>query len=263
MGAACGCCRNTDTVAPTLRNKPPSSNHRPRREDTGMEAFTNITLSEDDPSERIRGYENEPLVSLEEALKPFDGKIDQLSHYIKEAKKKCHFPSEHNLTHDESAAIYIYTMIWGKGCLYNHLEAAWKSKDPYKLTQWFKYFKLFRNALNKLPNAKKEIWQGKAFDEKLKEQLNPHSPELYSSMSVCLQLETDVKDHLKRNGVEEIILVGYKSVNGKVVTGYTAGDWKGVIMWPGMKVGVTKVERAPDGTLFIHLTRKLGEYYFD
>ena len=62
----------------------------------------------------IDGYEDEPLVSLEEALKPFDGKIDQLSYYIKEAKTKCHYPSEHSLTHDESAAIYIYTMKWGQ-----------------------------------------------------------------------------------------------------------------------------------------------------
>jgi len=36
-------------------------------------------------------------------------RIDQLNRFIRISKAKCHFPSEHNLTLDESAAIFMYT----------------------------------------------------------------------------------------------------------------------------------------------------------
>ncbi|CAF4839865.1 unnamed protein product [Rotaria sp. Silwood1] len=61
----------------------------------------------------VYGYRSVNFVSIEKVLEPIESHIDQLPYYIKIAKKNCHFPSEHGLTHDESAAIYIYTMEWG------------------------------------------------------------------------------------------------------------------------------------------------------
>ncbi|CAF1113674.1 unnamed protein product [Adineta ricciae] len=58
------------------------------------------------------GYRNAKSVLLEDALEPFQSRIDQLMSYVTTAKERRHFPSEHDLTHDESASIYIYTMEW-------------------------------------------------------------------------------------------------------------------------------------------------------
>ncbi|CAF3839378.1 unnamed protein product [Rotaria sp. Silwood1] len=65
----------------------------------------------------VYGYRSVNFVSIEKVLEPIESHIDQLPYYIKIAKKNCHFPSEHGLTHDESAAIYIYTMEWGDTAL--------------------------------------------------------------------------------------------------------------------------------------------------
>ncbi|CAF5227903.1 unnamed protein product, partial [Rotaria magnacalcarata] len=72
----------------------------------------------------VYGYRSEKLVSIEKALEPILPHIDELPHYIKIAKKHCHFPSEHGLTQDQSAAVYIYTMEWGDTTLYHVLNKA-------------------------------------------------------------------------------------------------------------------------------------------
>ncbi|CAF1524228.1 unnamed protein product, partial [Adineta steineri] len=57
----------------------------------------------------VYGFLNAELVTIEKALQPIESQIANLPRFIKIAKKHCHYPSEHGLTHDESASIYIYT----------------------------------------------------------------------------------------------------------------------------------------------------------
>jgi hypothetical protein len=236
-----------------------------KREYSAKSPFTNIGISTSNPMKLIEGYEDEPLVSLEEALKPFDDKIDQLSYYIKEAKIKCHYPSEHSLTRDESAAIYIYTMKWGHGyeSLYDHLQAAWKSKDRSELKPWFKYLRLFKSAFDKLPDTKTEIWQGKLFDETLKEQLISNSLSLYSSMGLCSLSEKEVKEYLEKHGANQMLLVAYKNVDGKSMAIYAAGNNSNqVLVFPGMKLGVSNCEMyGTNGSLIFHLTGPTSKYH--
>ena len=74
-----------------------------------MNRFTDIELS----FKRlppVYGHRSQIPVPIEKALEHLQSGIDQLPYYIKIAKQNCHFPSEHGLTRDESAAIYIYTM---------------------------------------------------------------------------------------------------------------------------------------------------------
>ncbi|CAF0811898.1 unnamed protein product [Adineta steineri] len=94
------------------------------------------------------------LVSIEKALEPLKSNINELSHYIKTAKQHCRFPSEHGLTHDESAAIYIYTMEWDNTSLYRLLNQALRSENRQALQIWFPDLKLFESALDKLPTVK-------------------------------------------------------------------------------------------------------------
>ncbi|CAF3674116.1 unnamed protein product [Rotaria sp. Silwood1] len=254
MGAGC-CGSKTQAIQPTsnhaayrvksppITSKPetvPTRNKSPpaMRNDSVMQRFLKPSISGNNPLKLIDGYLNEPLASLEEALQPFNGQIDQLSYYIKEAKTKCHFPSEHNLTRDESAAIYIYTMKWSNKCLYDHLQEAWNSQDRSRMKPWYKYLRLFKSAFDKLPNAKKEIWQGTPFDESIIEKLSSKSPTLYTSMGLCLQSSNEIQDYLEKNGITKIILIGYESANGKLIGAYSANPWNEVLLFPGMKLGV-------------------------
>ncbi|CAF4044214.1 unnamed protein product [Rotaria sp. Silwood1] len=61
----------------------------------------------------VYGYRSEKPVQIEKALEPIEPQIDELPYYIKIAKRNCHYPSEHGLTRDQAAAVYIYTREWG------------------------------------------------------------------------------------------------------------------------------------------------------
>jgi hypothetical protein len=68
----------------------------------------------DEPQEilcPIRGYSNEPLLSLEDACIPFIKTVSNLDTHVQIAKKNCQNPLD-NLTTDESASIHLYTMEW-------------------------------------------------------------------------------------------------------------------------------------------------------
>ncbi|CAM4928333.1 unnamed protein product [Rotaria socialis] len=89
----------------------------------------------------VYGYLSHPLLPLEKALEPIASQINQLSRYKKIAINECHFPSEHGLTRDESAAVYLSS-----------------------LKPWFGYLKLFDTAIQKLPTVRKNLWRGVSKD---------------------------------------------------------------------------------------------------
>ncbi|CAF3629462.1 unnamed protein product [Rotaria sordida] len=90
----------------------------------------------------VYGYHTNPLLPLQQALDPIVSKIDQLDQFIKIARNECHFPSEHGLTREESASIYLYTMDWGEQSLYRVLNAVIREKDRSVLIPWHGYLKL-------------------------------------------------------------------------------------------------------------------------
>lgn len=260
MGAGCcsGGSKTATQVSPTHQRVPQVASGKPR--------FTDISVMTTDPLKLIAGYEKEPLVSLEEALSPFQKEIDQLAHHIQQAKKKCLHPSNRQLTHDQSAAIYIYTMRWGKKCVYDHLQDAWKAaersktKEPPVMKPWFKFLKLFKAGLDKLPDAKEEMWQATAYSEKDKELYTSDTQPLYISMGSCAPSEKELREHLGKDSTGRKIFIGYGLfVKGKVVTGYTASDIKEVFVFPGPKIGKAEVVVGPDGVVYIHFTRKYSE----
>lgn len=223
--------------------------------------FSNSGISKGNSLDLIRGFENEPLVSLEEALAPFHGKIDDVDDYIQEAKTKCHYPSENHLTRDESAAIYIYTRRWGKGCLYEHLQTAWNSRKPSEMKPWFRYIKLFKAAYDKLPTATEEIWQGKPFDPTLHRELNTDSAPLYPAMGIFSPSKTSVERYLSSVGVSEKILIGFQRVGAKLPGAHAADIKYAPLVFPGPKLGRSHVEMSDDGESAIyHLVGPKGKY---
>ena len=80
--------------------------------------------------EPITGYENMPLVSVEEAVEPLDDIIPSIYDRIKSAKEHYRHTND-GVTKDESIAIMLYTMSWlpSEECLYFALNSTLCSPD--------------------------------------------------------------------------------------------------------------------------------------
>ena len=252
--------KSTTIVEPTSRTT--SAKSSGSQTSTSL-PFSKSGLSKGNPLNLIRGFEKEPLVSLEEALEPFDGTIDHLSHYIKEAKTNCHYPSENGLTRDESAAIYIYTRRWAKGCLYDRLQESWESNTPSQMKPWFKFLKLFKSAYDKLPNADEEIWQGKLFDPRLKKELDSESSPLYAAMDIFPSWKSLIGKHLNSIGTGQKMIFGFQGVGAKLPGPHAADVDKqyAAVVFPGMKLAVASVEQSNDGqSLIFHFTGQMRKF---
>ena len=101
----------------------------------------------------ISGYEEEHLLSLEEACMPLEKILGQeLKQNIIIAKMNSKKPAN-QLSQDESASIHLYTMEWKKGenSLYVVLNRTLRLADRSKLKPWSRYLKLFLTGVFKLP----------------------------------------------------------------------------------------------------------------
>ncbi|UJR11516.1 hypothetical protein I4U23_015697 [Adineta vaga] len=126
-----------------------------------------ITNIRDEPRQMllpIDGYEQEPLVSLEQACQPLEHLFDvnELKQNIIIAKMNS-TQAEDQLSIDESASIYLYTLEWKihQNSLYAILNRTLRMIDRNKLRPWFKYLKLFLTAFFKLPATElRTIYRG-------------------------------------------------------------------------------------------------------
>ena len=110
----------------------------------------------------IKGYEKQPLVSLEEAVKPivlFVPDVKQMAHV---AKMRCEKPPADNLTVDQSASIMLYSMDWEpqEECLYYVLNATLRAENRRKLVPWFLFLKLILTAFDRLPSKHRFVYRG-------------------------------------------------------------------------------------------------------
>jgi hypothetical protein len=165
----------------------------------------------------VYGYHSQKIVSLEQALEPIQRDIDRLPYYIKIAKKNCHFPSEHGLSQDESAAVYIYTMEWSATSLYRVLNQALRSENREALAIWFPYLKLFDAALDKLPTVQENVWRGVPLD--IGKNFTKNQMITWWSVNSCSLSVNVIKNFLGKNKTSTLFLI--EAVNGKKVSGHT------------------------------------------
>ncbi|CAF3797695.1 unnamed protein product [Rotaria sp. Silwood1] len=165
----------------------------------------------------VYGYRSETLVPIETALEPIESQINELPYYIKIAKRYCRFPSEHGLTHDQSAAIYIYTMEWGDTNLYRVLNKALRSENRQALKIWFPYLKLFDTALDKLPTVKEVVWRGVPLD--IGKNFTKNQIITWWSINSCSSSVNVIKNFLSNDKNSTLFLI--EAVNGKKISGYT------------------------------------------
>ncbi|CAF3499284.1 unnamed protein product [Rotaria sp. Silwood2] len=165
----------------------------------------------------VYGYHAEELVSIEKALKPIEPQINELSRFITIAKKHCHFPSEHGLTQDQSAAVYIYTMEWGNTTLYRILNKALRSENRQELKIWFSYLKLFDTALDKLPTVKEVVWRGVPLD--IGKSFTKNQIVTWWTINSCSSSVNVIKNFLGNDKNSTLFLI--EITKGIKISGYT------------------------------------------
>ncbi|CAF1234337.1 unnamed protein product [Rotaria sp. Silwood1] len=199
----------------------------------------------------VYGYHAEKLVSLEKALEPIESQIDELPRFINIAKRDAHFPSEHGLTHDQSAAVYIYTMEWSDTTLYRVLNKALRSKNRLALKIWFPYLKLFDTALNKLPTVKDVVWRGVPLD--IGKHFIKNQIFTWWSINSCSSSVKIIESFIGNNKNATFFLI--EAVKGKNISGYT--EYKNedeIILRMGSQFRVkSDVLKQSNGSLLVHL----------
>ncbi|CAF1016231.1 unnamed protein product [Rotaria sordida] len=181
----------------------------------------------------VYGYLAHELLPLQKALEPISSQINQLDRFSKIAKNECHFPSEHGLTRDESAAIFLYTMEWGKNSLYQVMNRALRAEDRSSLKPWFGYLKLFDTAVQKLPIVRKNLWRGVATD--IAKNFKKGDEFTWWTISSCSTSVNMIKDFLGSSSTLFLI----EAVNGKDISRYTNYSSESeVILCPGTRLRV-------------------------
>lgn len=165
----------------------------------------------------IYGYHSEKLVSIEKALEPVESEIDELPYYIQIAKRYCRYPSQHGLSHDQSAAIYIYSMDWNETSLYCVLNKALRSENRQALKVWFPYMKLFDSALNKLPNTRDTVWRGIPLD--IGKNYTKDQIITWWGISSCSSSVNVIKDFIGKEKNSTMFVI--ETITGKKIVNYT------------------------------------------
>ncbi|CAF1505544.1 unnamed protein product, partial [Adineta steineri] len=165
----------------------------------------------------IAGYWAYPLVSLTQSLSKVTDQINELNRSISEATKRCHYPSEHGLSRDESAAILLYTMEAGEYSFYIALNQILRDENRKRAVPWFSYLRLFDSGLRKLPTVKGCIWRGVSHDISYEYQKNDVLT-WWSITSCSLAIEV-VESFL--NSEKNSTLFMIEAANAKNITDYT------------------------------------------
>ncbi|CAF1391410.1 unnamed protein product [Adineta steineri] len=199
----------------------------------------------------VYGFQSQKAGLLEAALKPIEPQIDQLQYYIKTAKKYCHYPSEHNLTHDESASIYIYTMEWGATSLYRLLNQTLRNENRELIKIWFPYLKLFDSALDKLPTVREVVWRGVSND--IGKYFTKDQLITWWTVNSCSSSVNIIENFLRYNEKTTMFLI--EAVNGKKISGYTAFKNEDEVV---LKIGTefrvkSNALNHPNGSYVVHL----------
>ena len=119
------------------------------------------------PLPPLRGFENETLVSFEEATKPLIGLVQEIEHMVYNIQRSKIWP-KNGLTIDESSSIALYSMEWSPRdkSFYIHLNKT--LRDPKReslLPPWLKFLRLFFTGLSKLPSTgHRTIYRGVKLD---------------------------------------------------------------------------------------------------
>ncbi|CAF1073149.1 unnamed protein product [Adineta steineri] len=213
--------------------------------------FTDIEL-ENKRLPACYGYLNYKLLSLEDAMKELQDVLEDINRFVKLAKKHCTYPNEHNLTKDESAAIYIYTMeMTDDSSVYRILNQTLRADDRTKVRPWFGYLKLLDSATSKLPKFEGTVWRG--INKDVTMNFKKGQRITWWSISSCSTSADVISSFISKSSSSTLFNI--ECLNGKSVSSYTCyPNENDVILMPGTIFEVVSNPLShPGGPNIIHL----------
>ncbi|CAF1085944.1 unnamed protein product [Didymodactylos carnosus] len=203
------------------------------------------------------GYLSTELKPLHIACEPLLKLIPNLERYVKIAKQYCpkQCPIGTTITHDEIAAIYLYTMEMNDQSFYRYLNRTLRSEDRAQLIPYFGYLKLLDTALNKLPSVKQTLWRGVAND--VSQSYKKGKEIIWWSVNSC---SSDLAMIKKFIGDHNSTLFSIDCKNGKLVSCYSAFPIENeIILMPGTCLQVESDALHHQGGLCVVHLKETGE----
>ncbi|CAF1256645.1 unnamed protein product, partial [Adineta ricciae] len=174
------------------------------------------------------------IVPLSEAIIPILHIVTDILVHINIAKLACQTPSD-NLTQDESASIYLYTMNTE---FYFKINKALRTNVVENIKPWFLYLKLFHTALNKLPSQKERVWRGIVGN--FRSQYTKGTRFVWTGVS-STSSDIGMIEHFLPNNKHTTIF-SINCLYGKSVTKHSAiPDEQEIILMPGTKLIVNGI----------------------
>ncbi|CAF2741396.1 unnamed protein product [Rotaria sp. Silwood2] len=214
------------------------------------ERFTDVEL-ENKRLPACYGYITYAALPLEEAMDNLHDLLPEIIRFVKYAKKHCTYPNKHNLTKDEAAAVYLYTMEMSEDAsVYRILNQALRAEDRTKVRPWFPYLKLLDSAASKLSDFKGIIWRG--VNKDVSGAFRKGQRVTWWSVSSCSTSVDVVSSFLDK---AQSTLFSIECFTGKSITAYTCfPNENEVILMPGIMFKVVSDPLHHHGGLhIIHL----------
>ena len=209
---------------------------------------TDVALEHNQFLTAITGYEDKPIVPIEEAVKPLVSNVYLIQMQAGIAKNICR-DSSNGLTTDEAASIVLYTMSWEPydKCLFPVLNEALRLKDRSVLKPWFLYLKLFFVALDRLPSTdNRRLFRGVKRD--MTDLYKLGQPVIWWGFSSC-STSKDVAEREEfcgKTGKRTMFIID--SISGKSIEKFSYYQDEGeVVIMPATQFQVIdRHEREPD-----------------
>jgi hypothetical protein len=176
-------------------------------------------------------------MSIEEAVKSIIPFVPHVESYAKEAKEHCR--QNTHLSINESAAIYLYTMMEP---FYPKLNEALRAENRSALKPWFAFLKLFIAALKKLPSSPTTVWRG--VGDNFGSDFDENREHIWWSVNSCSPHQNVARCFADPKGT----LFSIGSIYGRNITEYSANqNEKEVILMPGTRLRVKSAWSVQDG----------------
>ena len=109
----------------------------------------------------IHGYEDKPLVSLEDAVEPLKSLVIYVGKMVSCAKEG-NMKAFKNLSHNQIGSIRLYTLEWEprEKSFFYLLNQTLRAEERDKVKPWFLFLKLIMTALGQLPSISAEVYRG-------------------------------------------------------------------------------------------------------
>jgi len=210
----------------------------------------------------IEGYENQRLMSLQEAVKPIEELFPEGS---LQPKVITALGRNQNgitdLSADEAAAIMLYTMEWSEReeSLYYILNKTLRMENRDNLKVWFPYLRLLIGALIKLPTVDTQIYRG--MNEAADNFYQKNSATTWWGFSSCTNEREvlEVNRFLGKTGNRTLFHINSSTARNVIQYSYYAGESE-ILLLPGRFLKTVSCERQPDGLTIIELEEITPEF---